>query len=218
MLNEIKHLILKEAKLEWRNKHTISGMLIYVVSTIFVCYLSFKRIIDVSTWNALFWIILLFAATNAIAKSFLQESKGKLLYYYTLTSPQSFIISKIIYNAAIMVVLSLLSLLFYTLLIGNVIADLPMFIIGLLIGSTGFAANLTLISAIASKASNNTSLTAILGFPIILPMLLSIIRFSKFAIDGISWSVNLKYLLVILFLNVIVVALSFILFPYLWRE
>ena len=93
-----------------------------------------------------------------------------------------------------------------------------MFIIGVIVGSTGFAANLTLIAAIASKANNNSAMTAILGFPIILPMLLSIIKFSKLAIDGIGWGINLKYLLVILFLNVIVVALSYILFPYLWRE
>jgi heme exporter protein B len=218
MLSEIRYLIKKEATSEWRNKHTISGMLIYVVSTIFVCYLSFRRIVDIPTWNALYWIILLFAATNAIAKSFLQESKGKLLYYYTLTSPQAFIISKIIYNGAIMIIISLLSLLFYTLLIGNVIENMSMFIVGVIVGSTGFAANLTLIAAIASKANNNSAMTAILGFPVILPMLLSIIKFSKFAIDGIGWGINLKYLLVILFLNVIVVALSYILFPYLWRE
>lgn len=218
MLTEIVHLIKKEAAAEWKQKHAITAMLLYVVSTIFICYLSFKRIIDVPTWNALFWIIMLFAATNAIAKSFLQESRGRLLYYYTLTSPQAFVIAKIIYNASIMVILAGLSLVAYIILIGNVIADLPMFLIGLFTGSIGFAANLTLISAIASKANNNSALTAILGFPIILPMLLSIIRFSKFAIDGISWSVNYKYLLVILLLNVIVVALSYILFPYLWRE
>ena len=218
MFNEILILVRKELAAEWRNKHTIGGMLIYLISTIFVCYLSFKRIIDIPTWNALFWIILLFTSTTSIAKSFLQESRGKLLYYYTLFSPQSFIVSKIIYNSILTLILSIVSFFFYSIFLGNIVEDNIMFFCGVIVGSMGFASNLSLISAIASKASNSSALTAILGFPIILPMLLAIIKFSKFAIDGISWSVNLKYLLMILLLNVIVIVMSYILFPYLWRE
>lgn len=218
LTQEIFSLVQKEVKSELKQSYSIMGMLLYVVSTIFVCYLSFKQIINIPTWNALLWIILLFAATNAITRSFLQEGKGKMLYYYTLVSARAFILSKIIVNAIIMFVLSTLCIVFYVLLLGNPIDNLVMFVIGLLVGSIGFSSNLTLISAIASKANNNSALTAILGFPIVLPMLLSVIKFSKFAIDGISWSVNFKYLLVILLLNVIVVTLSYILFPYLWRE
>ena len=76
LFNEVKHLIAKEINLEWKQKYAFNGLLLYVISTVFVCYLSFKQIIDVPTWNALFWIIMLFASVNAIAKSFIQESKG----------------------------------------------------------------------------------------------------------------------------------------------
>jgi heme exporter protein B len=214
---QIKYLIVKELKLEIRNKYALGGILLYVVSTIFVSYLSFKRIVTPATWNALFWIILLFASINAIAKSFISESRGKLLYLYTLTSPQAVIISKIIYNSLLLVILSSLCLLVYSLFIGNIIQDLPLFLITLLLGSFGFSSLLTMVSAIASKANNNFTLMAILSFPIMIPLLMVLIKLSKNAIDGLeNW--DMQYLTILVLLNVIIVALSYLLFRYLWRD
>ena len=217
IFDEIKYLIAKEIKLEMRNKYSLGGILLYVVSTVFVSYLSFKKIVTPSTWNALFWIILLFASINAIAKSFIAETRGKLLYLYTLVSPQAVILSKIIYNSLLLTVLSALCLLVYSLFVGNLIQDYPLFLITLLLGSFGFSSLLTMVSAIASKTSNNFTLMAILSFPIMIPLLMVLIKLSKNAIDGLErWDVN--YLLVLVFINTIIIALSYLLFRYLWRD
>jgi len=217
LLHQIKHLIAKEIKLELRNKYTLGGILLYVVSTVFVSYLSFKKIVTPSTWNALFWIILLFASINAIAKSFINETKGKLLYLYMLASPQAVILSKIIYNSLLLTVLSALCLLVYGLFVGNLIQDYPLFLLTLLFGSFGFSSLLTMVSAIASKTNNNFTLMAILSFPIMIPLLMVLIKLSKNAIDGLElWDVS--YLIVLMFINVIIIALSYLLFRYLWRE
>ena len=214
---QIKYLIIKELKLELRNKYALGGILLYVVSTVFVSYLSFKKIVTPSTWNALFWIILLFASINAIAKSFITETKGRLLYMYTLASPQAVILSKIIYNSLLLIVLSGLCLLAYSLFIGNIIQDLPLFLVTLLLGSLGFSSLLTMVSGIASKAGNNFTLMAILSFPIMIPLLMVLMKLSKNAIDGLErWDWN--YLLVLMFLNLIIIALSYLLFRYLWRD
>ena len=115
-------LLKKEVLLEWRSKYAFNGVLLYVVSTVFVCYISFNLNPGFTgtsgypvVWNVLFWIIILFASVNAIAKSFMQESKGRLLYYYAIASPQAIILSKIIYNALLMALLSFLALLVYLL-------------------------------------------------------------------------------------------------------
>ena len=214
---QIKYLIAKELRLEMRNKYALGGILLYVVSTVFVSYLSFKKIVTPATWNALFWIIFLFASVNAIAKSFISETKGRLLYLYTLTSPQAVILSKIIYNSLLLTVLAALCLAVYSLFIGNIVQDMPLFILTLLLGSFGFSSLLTMVSAIASKASNNFTLMAILSFPILIPLLIVLIKLSKNAIDGLEhWDMN--FLMVLVFLNVIIIALSYLLFRYLWRD
>ncbi|MBA3898657.1 MAG: heme exporter protein CcmB [Bacteroidetes bacterium] len=218
LLKEIKYLLQKEIMLEWRQKSSINGLLLYVASTVFVVYLSFRVIDHPATWNALFWIIMLFAATNAAGKSFSRESRSTGLYMYSLTSPQAVIISKIIYNILLMLLVSLITYLFYSLFIGNLVQDKSMFLVSLLLGSIGFASVLTLIAGIASKSSNNFTLMAILSFPVLLPFLITLIKISKNAIDGIDPSINYPYILILLLINMIVVILSYILFPYLWRD
>jgi heme exporter protein B len=217
LLQQVKYLIAKEIKLEMRNKYALGGILLYVVSTVFVSYLSFKQIINPATWNALFWIILLFASINGVAKSFINETRGRLLYLYTLVSPQAVILSKIAYNLVLLSVISALCLFVYTLFVGNIIQDLPLFLVTLLLGSFGFSSLLTMVSAIASKTSNNFTLMAILSFPIMMPLLMVLIKLSKNAIDGLDlWDTN--SLLILVFLNVIIIALSYLLFRYLWRD
>lgn len=218
MWNEIRALLGKELLTEWRQRYAISGILLYVISTVFICYLSFKNTIDPHTWNALFWIIILFASVNATAKSFLQESRGRMLYFYTLCSPAAFIMAKTLYNLVLMSVLSVISLGIYTLLMNNVIEDMPVFLLTLFLGTAGLSSLLSMMSAIASKAHHNFTIMAILSFPVMVPLLITIIRLSQNAIDGIDFSVSLKYFIVLLSLDLIVVLLAYILFPYLWKE
>lgn len=218
LLNQIKHLIAKEILVEWRQKYAINGILLYIVSTVFVCYLSFKNIIDPPTWNALFWIIMLFVSVNAIAKSFIQENSARQLYIYTLTSPQALILSKMIYNSILMIFLSLVCFGFYSLFIGHIVQDTLLFLVSLILGSMGFSTVLTMVSAIAAKTNNNATLMAILSFPMLIPLLMIVIKVSKNAVDGLDRSVSYDYILILMLLNLIVVILSYLLFPYLWRD
>ena len=220
MLKEVIYLVQKDFILEWRQKYAFNGMLLYVGSTVFICYLSFSMRfsgLQVPVWNALYWIILLFTAVNAISKSFTQENRGRLLYFYSLVSPQGVILAKIAYNAALMLVLALLCFFFYAIVIGNPVQDVPMFLVSILLGALGFATSLTLVSGIAAKAANSSALMAVLSFPVIAPMLLMLMKLSKNAIDGLDRSANLDELAVLGAINVIVIATSYILFPFLWR-
>ncbi len=218
LFHQIKFLIRKEIMLEWRSRYALNGILLYVVSTVFVCYLSFRQISNPPTWNALFWIIMLFASINAITKSFIQESRGRQLYYYTITGPQAIIISKIIYNIFLMLLLSIIALGFYTLVFKNPVGDPLFYMISVLLGSISFASVFTMISGIASKSGAGGSLMAILSFPLVIPLLIVLIKLSKNALDGLDRSVSLDEIAILLAINVIVITTSLLLFPYLWRE
>lgn len=218
-------LLKKEIILEWRSKYAFNGILLYIVSTVFVCYISFNLNPGFKqsagypiVWNILFWIIMLFASVNAIAKSFLQESKARLLYYYTIAHPQAIILSKTIYNTLLMSLLSMLALVVYLLFFPNKVGDVLYYFIVVLLGSMSFSTVFTMISAIASKAGNNGTLMAILSFPVVIPVILILVKVSKAAMDGIDRSLSLNNIGTLLAINVIVVASSLILFPFLWRD
>jgi heme exporter protein B len=218
---EILALITKDFILEWRERYAINGLLLYIISTVFICYLSFQlkqNQLSPLTWNTLFWIILLFTSVNAIAKSFMQERAGRLLYYYCIVSPQAVIVAKIIYNALLMMLIALIGFVFYSLVLGNPVQDIILYIFTILLGGIGFSTTLTMVSSIAAKANNNATLMAILSFPIIMPMLLMLIKASKNAMDGLDRSKSIDEILILLAINLIVVSVSYLLFPYLWRS
>jgi heme exporter protein B len=218
---EIRSLILQEIIIEWRLRYALNGILLYLVSIIFICYLSFKSQINTLnpvTWNTLFWIIILFTAVNAVTKSFIQISEGRLLYFYTIASPAAMILSKIAYNSFLLIFISLAGFLFYGFILGNPVQDPALFMLTMLLGSVGFAAVLTMNSGIASKASNSTSLMAILSFPVILPLLLTVIKISKNALEGLDRSASVNQVIFLVSINVIVITMSYILFPYIWRS
>jgi heme exporter protein B len=225
LINQTWDLFKKEIVLEWRSKYAFNGVLLYVVSTVFICYISFNLTPGFKdskgypvVWNVLFWIIMLFASVNAIAKSFMQESKSRLLYYYSIASPQAIILSKTIYNILLMSLLSILALLVYLVFFTNTIGDPLFYFLTVLLGSISFSTVFTMISAIASKAGNNGTLMAILSFPVIIPVILLLIRLSKNAMDGIERSFSYNNMGVLLAINVIVIATALLLFPFLWRD
>jgi heme exporter protein B len=215
---EIKYLVGKEIRLELKQKYVLNGILLYLVSTIFVTYLAFDDAITPETWNSLFWIILLFVAVNGISKSFVQESPARHLYYYTIASPQAVILSKILYNLFLMAILSLLAFGFFLLLMGNKVVNVPLFLLTLVLGSLGLSSVLTMVAAIASRASHNFSLMAILSFPIVLPLLATLMKVSRSALNSMDWSGLSGLLVILITINVAVIALAYLLFPYLWKD
>lgn len=203
---------------ELRIRHSIGSIFLYIFATVFVCYLSFKSIVSPAIWNALFWIIMLFASINAVAKSFISENKQRQLFMYTMASPQAIIISKSIYNAIYLSLLSIVCFIIYVTFIGNLVQDLAYFLLASVIGSFGFGLLLTMVSAIASKAGNNLSLMAILSFPLLIPMLIVLIKLSKNAVDGLDRSLSNPLILMVIAINFIIVALMYILFPFVWKD
>lgn len=218
MIKAILKLIIKEFKIEFRQKYALNGILLFIIGTSFISYLSFHLAIDEVTWNALFWIILLFAAMTGIAKSFLQESEGQKLFNYVTLDPQAVIVSKIIYNMLLLITLACFQLILFTVLFGSPVDSIWQYLLGLLFGCIGISTTLTFISAIASKAQNSSALMAVLAIPVLLPLFITILRQTRNSIDGIAMSINLKYLIIILAIDLIVITLAYILFPYLWRE
>ncbi|MGN6194639.1 MAG: heme exporter protein CcmB [Ginsengibacter sp.] len=217
-MSKIITLLKKDFLLELRQKHTFFGILLYVASTIFVLYLAMGRP-ESTVYNGLFWMIQLFVCVNAVAKSFLQESQGRMLYFYSVTSPVEFIIAKLIYSAVIMLLMVLVSLILFWILLGNPVMNEFQFIGIACLGGLSLSLVFTLMSAIAAKAHQNAAIMAILGFPLIIPQLLLLIRLSKSSFGEVfREGAILQISLLLAGLDVLVIVLSVVLFPFLWKE
>jgi heme exporter protein B len=214
-------LLRKEFALELRRKSVLAGISLYLISTSLICYLSFSlrhTPINEPVWSALLWMVTLFTVANASAKSFLGEKPGTEIYFYHLVSAGSIILSKIIYNFALSVSLALSTFLLFIFFFDNPVEDILVFSVALFLGAGALASTLTTISSIASKASNSSVLISVLGLPVVTSILLPVIKLTRNAIDGLDWSVSQPDLLVLLAINCLIVAVSYLVFPYIWRS
>lgn len=215
-----KHLLIllkKELTIEWRQRYAINGILLQVLSSVFVVYLAIKAL-NPNTWNGVFWLIMLFVSINAIAKSFIGEGKAKNLYYHGITNPRQLLFAKFLYNSLLNLILGIICLAGFSLWMGNPIIDKPLYYAATLLGCLGFASTFTMLSAIASKAGNSNLLMTVLSLPIIIPLLLILVKACKRAMDGLDASLIYNDLAVLLIFNFLIVALAWYLFPAVWKE
>jgi heme exporter protein B len=221
LAREIQLLLQKEWRSEFRQKSHFAALLIYLLSTVFICYLAIEKINDSQTWGALLWISGLFTAFNAMHKALDSANQAQLIHLYTLARPTAVILSKCLYNALQIALLNATSVLLFLLFFGDRLLDKidwTQLVVGLTLGSTGLGITLTFVASLAQRTGNGVGLMAILGFPLVVPLLVTIVRFTQLAIDGVTWATNGYQLMLLVVLNVLGIVLSYMLFPYLWRE
>ncbi len=215
-LRHIITLFKKDLLLEVRQQYSFYGILLYIGATVFVLFMAIEEP-EARVWNGLFWIIQLFICINAVAKSFLQESKGRMLYFYTISSPADFVLSKLLFNSLLMLVMSLLSLLLFSMFLSNPVQKAGPFIGLVLLGGWSLSLVFTFLAAIAAKAQQNAAIMAVLGFPLIIPQLLLLMRLSNAAFNPIL-TIPVNTILLLVALDVMIVLLAVILFPFLWKD
>jgi len=217
-LKQVIALVKKDLLLEWRLQHTFFGILLYTAGTIFILFLSMNEP-ESTVWNGLFWITLLFMCVQTVAKSFLQENRGRLQYYQTLVSPMKFLLAKLLYNSMLMFIMSLLTLLLFTFFMGASYVRFGQFLWITLNGGISLTLLFTLLSAITARANQHAAMMAVLGFPLMIPQFLLLLRMSKTAFGEIfQQNVFLEMNLLLVALDSLIVVLSFILFPFLWKD
>jgi heme exporter protein B len=214
-------LLIKESRLEIRRKSVISGLALYLFSTVFIYYITFnlrQNLITPLVWSALFWVTILFSSINTIAKSFIGEKRGLDIYFYSLVSPDVIILSKLLYNFFLCVLLAIGGFGLFVLFIANPVGDLLIFLVTIILVCWGFSASLTLLSGIAAKANNSNVLMTVLSFPVVISVLLLAIKVTKNCIDSLDRSVSYDELITLLAINCLVTAASYLLFPYIWHS
>jgi heme exporter protein B len=220
LLKETISLLRKEFLLEWKNRHIFQSILLYLGSTIFIIYYSFQgrgQGMSPLVWLSVYWLLLTFTTFNSVAKAFVTEPIGRVLLYGTMVSAEALILSKLLYHMALSVFVSAFAWLLFGLIFQTPVQDVALFLVVQALAVAGFAAVITMSAGIAYKAGGNFTLSAVLSFPVLLPMIIMAVKASRAALDGLDRSVSLDELLILAALNVITIAVSYLLFPYLWK-
>jgi heme exporter protein B len=217
MLSQFFTLLKKDFQLDLRQRFALGGIILYVFAAVFIIYLAFREISS-QTWVILYWIVFLFAAVNAVLKSFSHEGAKRNIYYYTLADPLAVISSKILYNFLVLLGIAVLTGCLFSLFTSFPVLSVGYFVLAVILGCIGIAANFSFISSIAYKTRNQSTMMMVLSFPVVIPLLLPVIQVSVKTLEVTSWSRLQGDFYLLIATDLIILALAYIIWPFLWRE
>ncbi len=204
-------------QLEFRQRASLAGVLLFAVGTVYLFSLAFGNV-EPRLWNALYWIVLLFGATNGLGNSFQRELTYRYAYYSQLASPLELYAGKVAFNTLFLVLIGLLVWAMLALLFGSVVVDQLLFVLTLGMGSFGLALVLTFLAMLAGRISNGGGVVAVLAFPVLIPLLLTVVKLGAVATRVVSQTSTSTDVAMLAGLDLLAIGLAIFLVPLLWRE
>jgi heme exporter protein B len=217
VLNRIIQIIRKDFLIDSRDKYSYLSSLLYLTAITFVVYKVFDNL-NGPTRIGIFWVLLVFTAINIVSHSFSYHSQKRKLYYYQLYKPEELITAKLIGNVIKLFLAGIILAGLQFLFSNEWIKDSGLFFQSFGLAVIGIVAILTLSSALASYAQDQTALVSVLSLPLLIPILLLAMRVSLIADRMfVDTAVN-NYLLMLLGIDILLISLTIIFIPIIWKS
>ncbi len=214
-------LFKKDWQSELRTRYAINALAMFILVTISVIMFSLanEKITEYLT-GGLLWVVIFFSAMSGLSRAFVsEEERGTTMTLHLIASPSTIFSGKLIFNVLLVFLMNFaLTFLFFILFESFVIKNFLLFTFAFILGNIGIAVSSTIIAAIISKASAKGTLYPVLSFPILLPLILTLLELTKFSMDGNSVGSSLVEIFVLVCYDVIMLTASYLLFEFIWKE
>jgi len=214
-------LFKKDFASEVRTRYAINSLVMFIVVTISVILFSIgnEKISDFLS-GGLFWVVIFFSAMSGLSRAFVsEEERGTTLTLQLIASPSTIFSGKLLFNLILVFAMNIVIALLYSALFDAfVLKNFSLFLYAFLLGNIGIAIASTLIASIIARASSKGTLYPVLSFPILLPLMLTLIDLTKQAMDGITFQSSYVELAILGCYDVVMIAASFMLFDFIWKD
>jgi heme exporter protein B len=221
LLRSASAVFLKDMHSELRTRYAISALLMFVLTTISVILFSLgSEGASRDALSGMFWVVVFFAAMSGLSRTFvMEEERGTSMTLQLTASPEAVYLGKLLFNVVLSLGLNAVTVVLYALFInGFVVGTFSIFLTTVVLGSIGLAAAATIIAAIIARANTKGTLYPVLSFPIVLPLLLTVINATRLAADGAFFQEAEGEFQVLISYIVVVLVVSFMLFDYVWKD
>jgi len=213
-------IVRKDLALEKRSREMLSSMFIFGLIVILLFSFSFdlrvERVSQVAP--GMLWVAFTFAGMLGLARSFVLERDQGCLDGLLLCPV----------DRSVLYVGKMLSNLFFISLTEVIILPLcfalfnlafrPLLLPIILLGTLGFSAVGTLVSAMTVHARAREVMLPILLFPVVMPALIAAVKLTAGVLDGQAWSEMRNWLQLLIGFDVIFMVLSYLAFEYIVEE
>ena len=214
-------IVRKDLAAEWRSRELFTSMLIF--SLLVILIFNFALELDPKTRTnvtaGVLWVTFTFAGTLGLNRSMaIEKDRGCMDGLLLAPVDRSAIyFGKAISNLVFMLVVEVIVLPVYSVLY-NANLFQPGLILVILLGSIGYVAVGTLLSAMAVQTRTRDVLLPILLFPLVVPVVIAAVKASGGILQGMSLSEVRTWINLLLVYDVIFIAVSFMFFEYIVEE
>lgn len=214
-------LVWKDLAAELRSRELVSAMMVFalLVILIFNFALDLQPTLRRTVTPGVLWVTFAFAGTLGLNRSMaIEKDRGCLDGLLLAPVDRSAIyFGKAIGNLVFMLVIEIIVLPIYSILY-NINLFNPGLLLVILLGSVGYVAVGTLLSAMAVQTRTRDILLPILLFPLVIPVLISAVKASTGFLEAWTMAEIQPWLSLLIVYDVIFIALAFMFFDYVVEE
>jgi heme exporter protein B len=220
-LRSIWAVVVKDVSSELRTRYALNALLMFVVTSVATILFALRDDeLNPEILSGMFWVVIFFTAMSGLSRIFVsEEERGTTMTLQLVASPSVVYFGKLICNASLTLLLSSAVTLLYVIVFPTfVLHSVSIFVFTVFLGSLGFASAATIIAAIIAKANTRGTLYPVLSFPILIPLLMTVMKSTARAIDGELFVEALGDFQILASYVLVITAGSYLLFDYVWKE
>jgi len=205
---------------EFRESHQLWSLMLFALTAVYACYRIAAGSVEVGAWVALHWVVVLFSAFNAASRVHADDAPEVRTWMRGWVRPRAWAAARSLYATLVLGAVSAVVFLAFVVFLpapfleGAVLAWLA----GLWATAWALAALLAVVSDLALRAGGGFGLTAVLGLPLVVPVVLVSTHYCHGVAGGLAWNGLWPDLVFLVVLAGVAHALAALVFPYLWAE
>ncbi|HUL43666.1 MAG TPA: heme exporter protein CcmB [Bacteroidota bacterium] len=214
-------IFVKDLRSELRTRYSLNSLLMFVITTLSVILFSLgSENVSSDVLSGVLWIIIFFSTMSGLSRSFVsEEERGTVMTLQLTARPLAVFFGKLLFNTVLLAALNLLTVTLYLLFITNfVVQNYTIFITTMGLGTIGLASASTILAAIIAKANTKGTLYPVLSFPILLPLLLTVINATKMSVEGAAVYEAFSEFQILISYFIVITTISYLLFEFVWKE
>lgn len=210
----------KDLRLELRSRYAINMLVMFVLSTLLLVLFAIgQEQVSERVQSALLWVIVTFSAAIGLGRAFIgEEERGTVLLLQLNTYGSMVYAGKLVFNFLLVLLMNLVALGAFVVLFRLSVQMPGLLLTTLVLGALGLSSTTTFLSAIIARTANQGPLLPVLVFPVLIPLLLSVVSGTRTAILGGGWIVAGNELMTLVGFAGVTITAAFLLFNYVWND
>ncbi len=214
-------LFKKDYHSELRTRYAVNSLAMFIIVALSVILFSIgNEKVPQNLTGGLLWVVIFFSAMSGLSRAFVsEEERGTSLILHLIAAPTTIFNGKLLFNLILVFLMNVVITILYSALFEEfVIRNTLLFIATFFLSNIGLAIASTIIAAIISKAGGKGTLYPVLSFPILLPLILISVMLTSYSMIGTSFDNAKVELAVLVSYDVIMLASSYLLFDFVWKD